>query len=116
MSTRRYQFSGSSANGDALSPDMSYTHERGYVAFTFYSDAELTSLVTPGAGTITSVVSENGDIYGSVAEGTTTATTVGPAGTYVRPNWSGSAIKLKLTFAGITGAPFFKCVVSRFGS
>lgn len=117
MSTnKRYEFSGPIADGDLLSPDMSWTHERGYVAFSFYSDSELTTLVTPSAGTITSAVSENGDIYGSVAEATTNAADVGPAVTYLRPNWSGSARKLKLTLAGITGAAFVRCTVSRFGS
>ncbi len=116
MATKRYQFSGSTADGDIFSPDMSYTHERGYVAFQFYSDAALTNLVTPAGGTITTTISELGDIYGSVSEGVTTASDVGPAVMYLRPNWSGSARKLKLTFASITGAPYFKCIVSRFGS
>lgn len=116
MSTKRYQFSGSTADGDTLSPDMSWTHERGYVAFTFYSDSALTTLVTPSAGTITTTVSENGEVFGSVSSGTTTASDVGAAVFYVRPNWSGSVRKLKISLSGIVGAAFFKCVVSRFGS
>ncbi|MCJ8292878.1 MAG: hypothetical protein MJK15_00595 [Colwellia sp.] len=116
MSTKRYDFSGPIADGDLISPDMSYTHERGYVALSFYSDAALTNLVTPSAGTVVTAVSENGDIYGSVAEATTNAADVGPAVTYLRPNWSGSARSLKLTLAGIVGANFVRCVISRFGA
>jgi len=117
MSTnKRYEFSGPVTDGDLLSPDMSWTHERGYVAFSFYSDAELKTLVTPSAGTVVTAVSENGDIYGSVAEATTNAADVGPAVTYLRPNWSGSTRRLKLTLSGIVGANFVQCVISRFGA
>lgn len=116
MATKRYQFSGSTADGDTLSPAMSYTQERGYVAFTFYSDSDLTTIATPTAGILTSTISENGEIYGSISDGTTTASDVGPAVTYIRPNWSGSARRLKLNLAGVTGAAFFKCVISRFGA
>jgi len=115
MSSKRYQFSGSTADADILSPDMSWTYERGYVSFVFYSDAALTNVVTPLGGTIITTVSENGDIYGSVSEGSTSVLNVGPSATYLRPNWAGSARKLKLNLAGITGSAFFKCVISRFG-
>ena len=116
MSSTRYQFSGSAANGDVLSPDMADLYERGYVAFYFYSDAALTNLVTPSAGTVTTVVTELGDIFGSIQNGVTNAAEVGPLVTYLRPNWAGSARTLKLTFAGVTGAAFFKCHIARFGS
>lgn len=114
--TKRYEFSGPVADGDLLSPDMSWLHERGYVALSFYSDEELTTLVTPSAGTVTATVSENGVLFGTIADSVTNAADVGPAVTYTRPNWSGSARKLKLALAGITGAAFVKCIITRFGS
>ena len=117
MSTnKRYQFSGSTADGDTVAQPMSYTHESGYVAFTFYSDEELTNLVTPSAGTVTTTVSENGDAYGSIDSGATNAADVGASTQYTRPNWSGSTRFLKVSLAGIVGAAYFKCVISRFGS
>lgn len=116
MSAKRYTISGSTADGEVLSPDMSHTHERGYVAFTFYSDVELETIVTPTAGTVTTTVSENGEIFGTVSNNVTNAVDVGPAVLYVRPNWSGSARSLKLLFASIADGAFFKCVISRFGS
>ncbi len=115
MNAKRFEFSGSTADGDQIFDDMRYTHERGYVSILFFSEAELTTVVTPSAGTVTFTISENNDAFGTISDGVVTANTVGPAVQYTRPNWSGSARAIKATFLGVLGAPFFRCIVSRYG-
>lgn len=115
MAAERYRFSGVSSDGFLLIEDMSHTHERGLVALTFYSDEDLTTQVTPGAGTAIITVSEDGANFGTVLKGTVDATKVGTAVQYDRPNWSGSTRYLKVTFLGITTATHCRIDVARYG-
>jgi hypothetical protein len=116
MPSKRYTFSGSTADGSVEFDAMRFHHINGLVSITFYSDADLTSIVTPTEGTVTVTVSEDGVIFGTVPNGTLIdAAKIGPNTEYSRPNWIGSARSIKLTFANIAGAGYFKCRVIRSG-
>lgn len=110
-------FSGATGDGDTISPLLDRDYERGYLSIVFFSDAELTTIVTPSAGTIDITASEDGDIYGTIQDGTAiSANTVGPAVNYSRPNWSGQVLFLKFSLSGIVGANFFKCTAYSYKS
>lgn len=105
-------FSGGTSNGDTISPLLDRDYERGYLSIIFYSDAELTAIVTPGAGTVTITASEDGTQYGDVA--TITASTAGASSTYTRPSFSGLIRRVKVNMASITTANFFQVRIARY--
>ena len=107
-SSALYDISGSSSDGDLLTTEMRWQHSTAYLSVVFYSDSELTTPVTPSAGTITFEASEDGVDYGTITDGS-----VNPTGQYDRPNFAGTARFVKATCLGITGAPFYKAVVYR---
>lgn len=115
MDATAYSFNGSSADGDLIFNGMRFNHERGYVALTFFSDALLTTQVTPTAGTATVTVSERGSNFGTISNGTVDATLVGAAVAYPRPNWAGSAKSIKVTFASVADGDFCRIDVIRYG-
>ena len=115
MSNRNYKITGAVSDADFEIKNMSQRFERGYASITFYSDSNFTQIVTPTAGTVTFTVSENGDIYGTVTNGTVSALNVGPAVTYARPNWSGISRAAKVNLSSVVGASFFVCNINRYG-
>lgn len=113
MAFRRYRIEGPVTDGaivleDILQPGL----ERGYISVLFYSEATFENVVTPSAGTITFEVSETGDRYGTIMNGTVQA----DSPTYDRPNFSGSVDKLRATCNSIAGATHYRAVLSMFGN
>lgn len=106
-----YKVQGSTADGTITSPDMSAAYERGYISVIFYTDSTLQTIATPTAGTITFTASESDQHFGTVSNGTITAS----ASTYARPNFSGAIKKVRATCSGITGAGYYVATISRFG-
>jgi hypothetical protein len=113
MAITQYDLTGSSADGNLIITNMSSTELGGLVSICFFSDAALTTPVTPTAGVVTISVSEDGCNYGSVVNNVVSAADVGPSSSYHRPRWSGSTRYLKASFAGVTGADFVRLVISR---
>ncbi len=110
-------FSGATGDGDTISPLLDRDYERGYLSISFYSDESLTNIVTPSAGVVDIVASEDGDIYGTISEGASVdASTIGPSSQYARPNWSGQVKYLKVSLSGVVGANYFKCSVFSYRS
>lgn len=105
-------FSGATSNGDTISPLLDRDYERGYLSVIFYSDAELTNIVTPGAGTVTVTASEDGTQYGDV--GTIDATLAGAESTYTRLSFGGLIRFVRVNMAGITTANFFQVRIGRY--
>ena len=105
-------FSSSAADGDVVSPILDRNHERKYYSIVFYSDASLTTPVTPTGGTITFTASEDGTQYGDVAS--FAADTAGVNSTYTRPSTGGLLRFLKVNMASITGASFYQVRVSQY--
>lgn len=103
-----YVISGSSADGSLQTDEMRWQFDAAYISVLFYSDAELTNIVTPGAGTITFEASEDGTNWGSITNGI-----VDPTATYLRPNFLGTARFVRGTTSGITVASFYKATVYR---
>jgi len=111
MSSQRYILKGVTSNGTITSPSIGRFYERGYISVNFYTDATLTTLVTPSAGTLTFKASENGEQYGTITDGTVDATLV----EYDRPNFSGSVGNIQATASGIIGAANYRAFISMFG-
>ncbi len=105
-------FNNDTSNGDTISPLLDRDYERGYLSIIFYSDAELTAIVTPAAGTVTVTASEDGTQYGDVA--TIDATLAGENSTYTRPTFSGLIRFVKVNTAGVTNANFFQVRIARY--
>ena len=105
-------FSAASSDGDTISPLLDRDYERGYISIIFYSDAELTTIVTPGAGTVTITASEDGTQYGDVA--VIDATLAGASSTYTRPSFAGMVRFVKVNMSGITTANFFQMRIARY--
>ena len=116
MSRAQHRFSGVTTDGAVTFNEMRHTFERGYVAITFYTDDTLSTIATPTAGTVDVTISEQGDNFGTIPNGSEiSAVTIATGANYSRPNWIGSVRYLKLTFALIAGAPYFRCTISQFG-
>ncbi len=105
-------FSAASSDGDTISPLLDRFYERGYISIIFYSDAELTTIVTPGAGTVTFTASEDGTQYGDVA--VVDATLAGAESTYTRPSFAGMVRFVRVNMSGITTANFFQVRIARY--
>lgn len=105
-------FSGATGDGNTISPLLDREYERGYLSIIFYSDADLTTLVTPGAGTVTVTASEDGDQYGDIA--VIDATTAGAESTYTRPAFGGLIRFMRVNLSGITVANFFQVRIARY--
>lgn len=106
-----YTLKGPTTNGTITSPDMSAGYERGYISVIFYTDSTLSTVATPTAGTIEFKASETDQNFGTVDNGTVTAS----AATYPRPNFAGPIKKVQATCSGITGAGYYVATISRFG-
>lgn len=105
-------FSAATGDGETISPLLDRFYERGYFSIIFYSDAELTNVVTPSGGTITITGSEDGTQYGDIE--TITATTAGEDSTYTRPAFAGLVRFVKVDMLGITDAAFFQARIARY--
>lgn len=106
-----YTLRGSTDDGEVISNDMDTYLERGYISVLFYTDATLSTLATPTAGTITFTGTESNTNYGTFENGSIDLTLA----TYPRPNFAGGVKKVKATCAGITGAGYFVATISKFG-
>lgn len=109
MSYVTYTLEGPVTDGTIVGPDMSNAYERGYISVIFFSDAFITS-VLPTAGTLTFEASELGTRFGTVSNGTVTAS----ADKYDRPSFSGSVTKVRAIALGITGALNYRASIHRF--
>lgn len=113
MSTnsQRFKAQGAIADGPALK-GVDTNLENHYVSIRFYSDSGFRNIVDKATmtGTVTVEMSEIGDEFGTVSDGTITLGTT----QYNRPNSSGSISQVRATFNTVTGATHFRMLVSSF--
>lgn len=106
----------STANGTYETDMMSGDHSFASVYIEFFSDAQGKVAVTPTAGTVVVQGSPMGNAWLDPGEnGTITASTVLHTGTatYSPPFFHGLMSKGRVTFAGITGAPYARVIFWR---
>ena len=101
-----YYISGVTSDGDYLTDKVNDHDQNFYFSIVFYSDEELTQVVTPSGGTVTVTASETGKQYGSV--GTIDATLAGENSTYNRLPFSGPICSVNANLSGVTGAAYFR--------
>lgn len=106
----KYEISGVVNNGELVSPKMRTDLERSYISVAFFTDVDFTDQVIPSAGTITFTASEDGFVYGTIPNGTVSASSE----TYDRPNFSGSVERVKAETSGILGATHYIATIARF--
>lgn len=91
---------------------MNHDFEKAYVYLEFSDDPGFKGLVVPTAGAITVEASENGEIYGSIPDGTAIDVTTAD---YIRPIALGSIQRMKATITTpIVGAAYWRMVVARY--
>lgn len=97
-------------DGTLLTGDVPGDYAQFQIYIEFFSDAAATVPVTPTAGTATFAGAPNSSHWLAANNPTITATTVIANGlaTYTPPTITGMVTKARVTFAGITGAPYAK--------
>lgn len=110
---KRFFISGSVANANFFSEEMSADYEKFYATIAFYSNAALTTQVVPTAGTVKITLTSDGVNYFTIDNGQFNA-----ADAYLetrsKPSAASMAIKAKINLAGVTGASHFKATLERF--
>ena len=107
-----YLISGVTADGNYSTDTINDQDERFYFSIVFYSDAALTQVVTPTAGTVRVNASETGDQYGEA--GVIDATLAGAVSTYPRINFTGSISSVSINLDSVAGASHFKFKVGSY--
>lgn len=109
---RSYKIQDKVADGDFMFDTMSSNYWSMILSsIQFFSD-EYQTQVTPSAGTIKIMMSEDGVNYCSIPSGEFAALdTYNPDRT--KPNAYGPASHARLTLSGISGATHFRAVISR---
>jgi len=100
-----------------FTPDMStIDSKRTQVYLEFFTDAEGLQPTTPTAGTVTVEASPMGAVYlPPPSGGVISAATVSvPTASYTVPLFEGRTASGKVTFAGITGAPYARVMFWRY--
>jgi len=100
----------STADGTLFTGDISGDYAQFQIYIEFFSDAAGTVPVTPTAGTATFAGAPNPSHWLAATNPVITATTVIANGlaTYTPPTITGSVKQGRVTFAGVTGAPYAK--------
>lgn len=107
-----YLISGVTTDGNYSTDKINDQDERFYFSIVFYSDADLSQVVTPTAGTISINASETGDQYGEA--GVIDATLAGAVSTYPRINFTGSISSVSVNLDGIVGASHFRFKIGSY--
>jgi hypothetical protein len=100
--------------GPYYTEDMSADWMRGQIYIEFFSDAAGTVPAIPTAGEVVASGTPMGNVYmapGNV--GSVQASNVGGDPMYEPPEFLGCVIRGRLTFSGITGAPYARAVFWR---
>ncbi len=106
-------------NGEYFTGMMSPSLSDGEVYLEFFANAAdagaLTNAITPTAGTITASASPIGNVFIRDAQETTinASEVSSPDAAYTPPIISGTAVRGKVTFAGITGATHARVIFAR---
>lgn len=100
--------------GPYYTDEMSADWPTGQVYVEFYSDAAGTVPVTPTAGEVFAAGTPLGHVYMSAGNvGSILAINAGTEPMYEPTTFEGCVIKGRLTFSGITGAPYARAVFWR---
>lgn len=110
----RYEISGVTTDGSYLSDVMPVEYKEAWFDIRFFSDAAMTAQVTPSAGTVTITGSPDGANYFNLASGGVIAATDVYLASRDFATAAGPLQYAKVTLAGITGAAYFKCTVTRY--
>lgn len=113
MSTnsQRFPISGAIADGPAIT-GMDVNLQSHFISILFYTDATQAVIVDKATmtGTVVFEMSENGDEFGTMPDGTLALGT----SQYNRPNALGSYNTARATFTTVVGATHYKMLVSSF--
>jgi hypothetical protein len=107
-----YFISGETADGDYSTDKVNDRDQHYYLSIVFYSDAALTQVATPTAGTVTVTASETGEQYGNV--GTIDATLAGANSSYDRLKFSGSISSVNVNLLDVAGASHFRFKIGAY--
>lgn len=113
MSTnsQRFEKSGAIADGPAITGlDINLLSH--FISILFFTDATQAVIVDKATmtGNVVFELSENGDEFGTMSDGTLTLGTTN----YSRPNAGGSYSTARATFNTVVGATHYKMLVSSF--